>query len=55
MQDETFPLILALKYMMSEIRVWSAKPDHSEPTKGLHHQIVMWNLHFSEMLRSAEW
>ena len=66
MQDETFPLNLALKYvMLSEIRVWSAEPDHakldrfdldhSEPNRGLHRQIVMWNLHFSEMLCSAEW
>jgi len=30
-------------------------PDHAEPNQGLHRQIIMQDLHFSEILSSVEW
>jgi hypothetical protein len=37
-----------------------AKPDHSEldraePNQGLHHQIIIWDLRSSVLLRSVQW
>ena len=30
------------------------EPEHAEPNQGLHHQIIMWDLHSSEIVRSIE-
>ena len=66
MQDEVFSLNLALKYVRSSwIHVWSAEPDHATPdcsepdqvesNQDRQHQIIMWDLHLVDILRSTEW
>jgi hypothetical protein len=54
MQDEVFLLNLGLN-MCVLILVRSVKPDCSEPNQGLQCQIIMWDLHSSEILHSLEW
>jgi len=60
MQDKVFPLQFTFKYVRSSsIHVWSAKPDcaeldrfepdHMEPNQGLHCQIIMRDIHSSEI------
>ena len=61
MQDEVFSVNLAPTYARSsEIRVWSTKPDNSEPdyvepNQGMHCQIIMWDLCSAGILCSVEW
>jgi hypothetical protein len=66
MQDEIFPLDLALKYVRSSsIHVWNTKLDHAtlghseldcvESNQDLQHQIVMWDLRLVDVLCSTEW
>jgi hypothetical protein len=59
MQDEVSSLKFGtemwghLKFMY-EPKQDRSEPDHEEPNQGLRRQVVLWNLHSSEILCSIE-
>jgi hypothetical protein len=60
MQDEVFPLSLALTYVKFTYEPHCAQQDrseldHVEPNHFLHCHIVIRDFHSSELLKSVEW